>query len=989
MPGKPGTFNLKGLEVYGETGAQITTGLTPSLSSQYEPASTFGPQHLMSVGGVPTTGLAHTNQGDNEYAQLELAVPSVVSKVIIHNRTDCCSDRILNSELLLLNESMTPYAQKAITEVLAKYEFNFTSPTSGSTSAASTPAPEPVAYPTSGAIFAMKGLKIMPAIFQNSYEDRAVGTTKSASAGLRPAYLTNTSALGKQKNFRVHAKGFEAAPTTTETDLVAGRTNLARQSGTRDNNHAHHAVDGNSNTFQQTSSKQTGWWEVDLPGLCVVNKVVITNRKDERNRLRDIVVTVYNGDAVVYDSGVLNARNALNGPTTLEAKPAAPVTGTRVRVTRNPDRVSDVEGYVLNMANVSVMGVPAPCSANPTAVACKVQSSINDMLFDTSYGRSSDFFENIDRFMTTYIRWNEVLSGSADDRNMRPIAAARAAKAKSMWDAWKARYNDPDTLIFVPDHLLEELRVANGYLMNVHSLVVLQNKKPTGGDGDRAGQWLGREIGSDPNEPVQRLLNQVVFTTFSTANASVAQTAEEFARSVLYEHTFGCARRKPHYWYLNEKGKAGDVPQFKEIEPGDRQICTTPQTSPDMTDYEAMTYITTFMDVEVLQENDRAKNIALAKKHWREVGRASGLVKNNFFFKSSANTVNKVGTDRTFTVPGVLPIRDILKTSDMTSTILLTFYENMRDAIRVRLNTIFNWIRASVEFAGNVYNKVTMTTDEGNGVKENFRKAMVLLYGMSVDIKDIATLPAEIKAKKAPAIPDPIEINGIVANRIFLNGQWYAFSLNALAPFGYLDTRTSRMIYVCGSTNASSASCKSSDDVQCDFVTTGLPTNINSSACDPNTIYGHYMILYVFSKSVGEEFARQQDVFKKQMTNKAAKSVRCYDKRAESSNKKGLDCKSDGYGMCDRYTKPATSGCRSGYWRKNKDITCRAEYRKGSCKGKTKITSSINDWVARLAAPITLPALVDDVFYDEAAEALTGTDETPGADAAYDNDNTY
>ena len=838
----------------------------------------------------------------------------------------------------------------------------------------------------------MKGLKIMPAIFQNSYEDRAVGSSKSASAGLRPAYLTNTSALGKQKNFRVHARGFEIAQTTTELDLVANRTNLTRQSGTRDNNHAWYAVDGNSDTYQQTANKQTGWWEVDLPGLCIVNKVVITNRKDEKNRLRDIVVTVYNGDTEVYNSGVLNPKNALKGPATLEAKPTAPVTGTRVRVTRNPDKVSDVEGYVMNIANVSVMGVPAPCSVNPTAVSCKIGSSTNDLLYDTSYGRSSEFFANIDRFMTTYIRWNEVLSVTADDKKTWPTFAARAATAKAIWDAWKAKYNDANTIVFVPDHLLGELQTANGYLNNVYNLVVLNNKKPTGDDGDRASRWLGRDLGSDPNEPVQRLLNQVVFTTYSTANVTAAQTTEEFARTILYENAFGCARRKPYYQYLNEKGsKEKNVPQFLEIEAGDRQICTTPQTSPDMTDFEAMTYVTTYLDVEVLQENDRAKNITLAKKHWREVGSAAGYVKNNFFFAKASDPAKKIGTDRTFTVPGVQPIRNILATKDMTSTILLTFYENMRDTIRVRINTIFNWIRASIEFAGTVYNKVTMTEDEGKGVRENFRKAMVLLYGLSVDIKDIATLPAKIKDKTnpPPTIPEPIEINGIVANRIFLNGQWYAFSINALAPFGYLDTRTSRMIYVCGSTNAASASCKSSDDVQCDFVTSGLPTNINSSACDPNTIYGHYMILYVFSKSVDEEFARQKDNFKKQMTNKSAKSVRCYDKRAESSNKKGLDCNSDGYGMCDRYTKPATSGCRSGYWRKNKDTTCRANYFKGSCKGKTKITSSIGDWVARLAAPITLPALVDDVFYDEAAETLTGTDETPGTDAAYDNDNTY
>lgn len=131
MAGKPGMFNLMGLEVYDETGVQITAGVTPTLSSQYGSTAQFGPQNLMSVGGVPNPGMtmAHTNSSENEYVQLELAVPSVISKVIIHNRTDCCSARIVNSELLLINESRIPYAQVAITAVQTKYEFDFTSPT--------------------------------------------------------------------------------------------------------------------------------------------------------------------------------------------------------------------------------------------------------------------------------------------------------------------------------------------------------------------------------------------------------------------------------------------------------------------------------------------------------------------------------------------------------------------------------------------------------------------------------------------------------------------------------------------------------------------------------------------------------------------------------------------------------------------------------------------------------------------------------------------
>ena len=399
-----------------------------------------------------------------------------------------------------------------------------------------------------------------------------------------------------------------------------------------------------------------------------------------------------------------------------------------------------------------------------------------------------------------------------------------------------------------------------------------------------------------------------------------------------------------------------------------------------MTDYEAMTYMTTYLDVEVLNMNDRAKNIASAKNHWRTTGLPSGLVKNNFFFAKASNVSDKdskkwIPTDRTFTIPDVKPIRDILKTSDMANTMLLTFYENMRDVLRVRLNTIYNWMRKSIDFAGNVYNKNVMSTDEANRAKENFRKAGVLFYGTSVSIDKIGTLPQILKDKKAPAIPEPVEINGIVANRLFLNGQWYAFSLNSLAPYGYLDTRTSRMIFVCSSSNSAAVACKTSDDRICDFVSTGLPDDINKSACDPNTIYGAYMILYVFTNSLDAEYARQQDPYKKQKRNKGAKKDRCYHKDADGKSAK---CTSDGYGMWDTYTKNPSTKCKSGYYKKG--TRCRAKMKSGPCKGKVKISSSINEWIARLSAPITLAALEDDISMDEVDD---GTPVEPDPSEAY------
>jgi hypothetical protein len=81
--------------------------------------------------------------------------------------------------------------------------------------------------------------------------------------------------------------------------------------------------------------------------------------------------------------------------------------------------------------------------------------------------------------------------------------------------------------------------------------------------------------------------------------------------------------------------------------------------------------------------------------------------------------------------------------------------------------------------------------------------------------------------------------------------------------------------------------------------------------------------------------------------------------------------------MCDSYTK-GTGKCRSGYYKKG--TRCKAHFKSGACKGKVKITSSIGEWIERLAAPITQSALVDDIFSEEVDD---GTPVEPDPSEAY------
>lgn len=847
-------------------------------------------------------------------------------------------------------------------------------------------APEPIVYPTTGAVFAMNGLKSMPPLFQNSAEDRAVGTAKSASAGLRPAYLTNTSALGKQRNIRMHMKGFERVVGRLMDVALGQPARMSSQympKGTKAYA-ASAAVDGNPKTMTITNDQnKSSWWEVDLyDGMSEIDNIEITNRTDKYgSRTRDITVTVQNDNTAVWTSEVLNKADKDKNPKTILVKVPPGTIGNRVRISRAYDNSKD--GY-LNFVEVKVMGKPL-CTPTSTSMTCVVDRSFGanqlGSIVDVSTGKSAAFFYEIDRLISTYLKWLDVLSRTANDTKARPSIKARYDTVKPIWDAWVANYNSPDTVLFVPDYLLDEIVYLNNDVLGGVRTDVFKNNKPTGSNGDRASQLFWNMPHGDPNDPMMNILNATTFTSLTSAGKVANDLSDEFARSVLYENQFGCARRRPNFGYSREKGaKAAQSKKYVEIAPGDRQLCVTSQTAPDMTDHEAMTYMTTYMEVEVLNLNDRAKNIAAAKTHWRTVGLPTGLVKNNFFFAKASDVSNKdskkwINTNRTFTIPDVKPIADVLKTSDMASTMLLTFYENMRDALRVRLNTIYNWMRKSIDFVGDVYNKKVMSTDEADRAKGNFTKAMVLLYGTSVTIDKIGTLPQILKEKKAPAIPEPVEINGIVANRLFLNGQWYAFSLNALAPYGYMDTRTSRMIFVCSSGNSAAVACRTSDDRICDFVTTGLPTDINKSACDPNTIYGAYMILYVFTNSLDAEYKRQIDPYKKQKRNKSAKKDRCYHKSVDGKSSK---CTSDGYGMCDTYTKSPSKKCKSGYYKKG--TRCRARMTSGPCKGKVKISSSINDWISRLSAPITLAALEDDIAMEEVDD---GTPVEPDPSEAY------
>jgi hypothetical protein len=253
MAGKPGTFNLKGMEVYDLMGAQILN-VTPSLSSQFQyPTNDFyGAKHLLSKNGVPNgvNQLAHTNSGENEYAQLVLNTPAPISKVIVHNRTDCCMDRILNSELVLFGETDTIVSTVPIGAFLVapRYDFDVTNldkpvvtakNVRGSITLPATNAPltkivriRRVAGSTTAGIFNLNGIEV--------YDDKGVQITDATP--------TLSSQYGTAADF--------------------GPQNLLSKSGVPSAKMAH------------TNNQVDAFAQIELATPAKVSKVIVHNRVD-------------------------------------------------------------------------------------------------------------------------------------------------------------------------------------------------------------------------------------------------------------------------------------------------------------------------------------------------------------------------------------------------------------------------------------------------------------------------------------------------------------------------------------------------------------------------------------------------------------------------------------------------------------------------------------------------------------------------------------
>lgn len=378
----------------------------------------------------------------------------------------------------------------------------------------------------------------------------------------------------------------------------------------------------------------------------------------------------------------------------------------------------------------------------------------------------------------------------------------------------------------------------------------------------------------------------------------------------------------------------------------------------ELSEYEAISYLTAFPEVEELMTSDRSVNLTIARKHFTSNG-SIPTKRVNFFSLPSGKK------EYVFSVTTPKPISELTVAMNGGKFSSLA---DVREAIRNRLTTIYTWIQTAVTVTEATYNKKEMTTVEYDACNKDLRKCMILMFGTAGDPVDKNGKFQMDKVMKLtrPQIPEPVEVNGVVANYIFLNGQWYAITVSRLAAWALLDTRSSRMIYNCTNAAGVQPGCTAgASDSVCDFVQTGFPASLDKSPCDPDTIYSRYAVLVQFNVRMRQERARQLDPYKRQKKN--GSDYRCYHTSVSGSQSKmpSPSGDKDTWGYWYKYDAgPKGLGCnkcRGGYESYDKTCQCRVKYKKGKCDTKSSIRTVAMNFLQGSQEPAVYSAPQTDV----------------------------
>ena len=135
-------LNLTQIEVYDETNKKIIITVTPTVSPLY--GELYGPQKL--INGIKNKdNFSSTTDVPGAFIQLDLGVDKPVSRIVITNRIDCCSERIVGAAVQAINTSGTVLFTTTITKIQAVYDIPVAPAATGATNAPASAIPPPAA----------------------------------------------------------------------------------------------------------------------------------------------------------------------------------------------------------------------------------------------------------------------------------------------------------------------------------------------------------------------------------------------------------------------------------------------------------------------------------------------------------------------------------------------------------------------------------------------------------------------------------------------------------------------------------------------------------------------------------------------------------------------------------------------------------------------------------------------------------------------------
>ena len=114
-----GYINILEFAAYGPNGERLTA--SPSLWPPYGNSNSFGAHFLIRPKGGG--GLPHTTNDPSAYMELDLQQMQEVSTIMIENRRDCCTSRILGTELQVLDASRRVVWSTMIQSDMPTYRF--------------------------------------------------------------------------------------------------------------------------------------------------------------------------------------------------------------------------------------------------------------------------------------------------------------------------------------------------------------------------------------------------------------------------------------------------------------------------------------------------------------------------------------------------------------------------------------------------------------------------------------------------------------------------------------------------------------------------------------------------------------------------------------------------------------------------------------------------------------------------------------------------